>query len=239
MDGLFSKDKFVRYGSVFPLEASFVRAVSGSVVLKGKLYDTTLVNYGKCDDIPVRYRYSKKTILYNNLTGKSLLEGMKIHYFSKFGLVLLRSETMFLSMVIDTAKYAVYTGHTHNDKLSIELMVEGEDITRDSGTYVYTAFPVLRDKFRSVNAHNTVHAAGQEQNLFNGIFGMEKRSEGQLLYCCKDCLMAKVRYGNMEHIRKVLFDNCRITVIDYGTCPFTVSFVNKLYSTGYGEIKKT
>lgn len=238
MDGLFLKDKFVKYGSVFPLEASFVRAVSGSVALRGKLYDTTLMNYGKYDDVPERYRYSKKTILYHNLTGKSLLEGQKIHYFSKFGLVLLRSETLFFSMVIDTTKYAVYTGHTHNDKLSIELMVDGEDITRDPGTYVYTAFPALRDKFRSVNAHNTIHVAGQEQNLFNGIFGMEKRSEGQLLYCCKDCLMAKVRYGNMEHIRKVLFDNCQITIIDYGTCPFTVSFVNKLYSTGYGEMKK-
>lgn len=238
MDGLFRNDKFARYGSIFPLESSFVRAVSDSVILSGKIYDTTLVNYGKYEEIPARYQYSKRTILYNNPTGKSLLEGMRIRYFSKFGLVLFRSKTMFLSMVIDTAKYAVYTGHTHNDKLSIELMVEGEDITRDSGTYVYTALPVLRDKFRSVNAHNTIHVEGQEQNLFSGTFGMEKRSEVQLLYCCRDCLMAKARYGNVEHIRKVLFDDCRITVIDYGTCPFTVSFGNKIYSTGYGDIKK-
>lgn len=238
LNGLFAKDRFAGYGDAFPMESSLIRALSGSVNLSGKLYDTTLTQYGKCEGVREKYPYSKKTVLYKNSYGKSLLEGMEIHYFYKFGLVICRSKAMFLSMVIDTSKYAVYTGHTHNDKLSIELTVEGKDITRDSGTYVYTALPVVRDKFRSVIAHNTIHVKGQEQNHFDGVFGMRKQAKAQLLYCCKECLIAKVRYGNIEHIREIRLDDVQVTVIDYATRPFTVSFTNKMYSTGYGELKK-
>ncbi len=238
MDGLFAEDRFVKYGKTIPLESSFIRAMSDVSHLNGKLYKTELVKYGRYDNISAKYQYNKKNVIYKNMSGKSLTKGMRIHCFSKFGLVLFRSESVFLSMVLDTTKYAVYTGHTHNDKLSIELMVDGVDITRDSGTYVYTALPTVRDKFRSVNAHNTIHIIGREQNRFNGVFGMEKQSEAQLIYCCEDCLMAKARYGEVWHIRKIQFDTSQITVTDYATCPFTVAFANKMYSTGYGELKR-
>lgn len=238
MDGLFGKDRFSGYGSEFPLESGFIRAMSGSKILHGKSYNTTLENYGTYENMQGRYPYRRQTMIYKSTSGKSLLEGLKIHYFHKFGLVLFYSRTMFLSMVTDTAKYAVYTGHTHNDKLSIELMVDGKYITRDPGTYVYTAFPVIRDRFRSVFAHNTIHIPGQEQNCFHGVFGMEKRSEAKLLYCSRNCLMAKVRYGETEHIREIRLEDNRITVMDYATHPFTVSFDYKMYSAGYGEIKR-
>ena len=55
-------------------------------------------------------------------------------------------------------------GHAHNDKLSLELMLDGEDIIVDPGTYVYTADPEERNKFRSTAYHNTVARNGFEQN---------------------------------------------------------------------------
>jgi hypothetical protein len=56
-------------------------------------------------------------------------------------------------------------GHAHNDKLSFELMLDGEDVIVDPGTYAYTSNPEERNKFRSTAYHNTVTLNGFEQNL--------------------------------------------------------------------------
>jgi len=67
-------------------------------------------------------------------------------------------------------------GHCHNDKLSFELCVGGEDIIVDSGTYVYTSDPEARNKFRGRAYHNTVMIDEQEQNRFDKyiLFGARK-----------------------------------------------------------------
>jgi len=57
-------------------------------------------------------------------------------------------------------------GHCHNDKLSFELCIDGEDIVVDPGTYVYTPNPEWRNKFRSTACHNTVMVDDKEQNEF-------------------------------------------------------------------------
>ena len=54
--------------------------------------------------------------------------------------------------------------HAHNDKLSFELMLDGQDIIVDPGTYVYTPYPEGRNKFRSTGYHNTITIDNCEQN---------------------------------------------------------------------------
>jgi len=54
--------------------------------------------------------------------------------------------------------------HTHNDKLSFVLRLNGEELFGDSGSGVYSRDWVARNRFRSTAAHNTVLVDGTEQN---------------------------------------------------------------------------
>jgi len=66
-------------------------------------------------------------------------------------------------------------GHSHNDKLSFELCIDGVTFIQDPGTYVYTPYPQMRNLFRSTAYHNTVIVDKKEQNRFNEdeLFRME------------------------------------------------------------------
>jgi uncharacterized heparinase superfamily protein len=57
-------------------------------------------------------------------------------------------------------------GHGHNDCLSFEASLDGVHLVSDSGSYVYTASPTLRNRFRSTAMHSTPRIDGEEQNRF-------------------------------------------------------------------------
>jgi phage-related protein len=64
--------------------------------------------------------------------------------------------------------------HKHNDLLSIEVHLGGEDILVDPGSYLYTPDPAARNAFRSTLAHAAVMVDGAEQNRFvrGGLFAL-------------------------------------------------------------------
>jgi hypothetical protein len=54
--------------------------------------------------------------------------------------------------------------HTHNDKLSFVLRLNGEELFSDGGTGVYSRDQATRNHFRSTKAHNTIVIDSTEQN---------------------------------------------------------------------------
>ena len=74
-------------------------------------------------------------------------------------------------------------GHTHNDQLSFELNISGEDFIIDPGTYVYTADYKLRNLFRSTSMHNALQVGNLEQNNFEEkeLFRINNETKAQLL----------------------------------------------------------
>jgi uncharacterized heparinase superfamily protein len=57
-------------------------------------------------------------------------------------------------------------GHGHNDILSFELSLADRTVVTDCGTFVYTADPAARDRFRATASHNGVEVDGEEVNRF-------------------------------------------------------------------------
>jgi hypothetical protein len=57
-------------------------------------------------------------------------------------------------------------GHGHNDALSFEAVLAGVLLVSDSGSFVYTADPAARNRFRGTSMHNTPAVDGVEINSF-------------------------------------------------------------------------
>lgn len=234
--GLFETTKFNNAKIQYPLEYSFVCALSQKKIksLKEKEWIIDINNTFDESELE-NYKYYKKITLYHEDNGV-LNQNSNIFYYKEVGLLIYRNKRIFISLIVGKEKKPVLACHMHNDTLSMEVMVDNQYITRDPGSYVYTSMPQIRDKFRGVNAHNTIRVEGIEQNEFADTFNLKYKVKGNLLFCNDNKIIAKAVYEKIEHIRVIKIEANEIIVEDYCNFPFKVGFKNKIYSTGYGEI---
>ena len=73
--------------------------------------------------------------------------------------------------------------HAHNDALSFELAYGAQPLIIDPGSYLYTADPRERNRFRSTAFHSTLAIDGREQNPISetALFLMEDRRRAEVL----------------------------------------------------------
>jgi hypothetical protein len=79
--------------------------------------------------------------------------------------------------------------HAHNDQLSFDLAWRSRTLVIDPGSYVYTADPNERNRFRATRFHSTLSIDGAEQNELrtDRLFAMLDRSRAEaLLWEVKD-----------------------------------------------------
>jgi len=102
----------------------------------------------------------------SKIESKSFLQG---------GIYVIRNEKDFMIISAGPNGQCGKGGHAHNDKLAFELFIENVDIVVDPGTYIYTAHPEWRNKFRSTRYHNTIEVDRKEQNrLGSSIFRLRE-----------------------------------------------------------------
>ncbi len=119
--------------------------------------------------------------LYNYVFGKTLeLENTEklSKSFSKSGFYIMRDKDFYLITGRNKCCYGKGGSHVHNDILSFELSMLGNDFILDPGTYIYTPDFKARNRFRKTRAHNTVMIDHQEQNpIFKDPFYIEQTGE--------------------------------------------------------------
>lgn len=86
--------------------------------------------------------------------------------FSDGGVFVMRNQTDHVFIDCGPIGLAGRGGHGHNDALSFEAMLAGVLLVSDSGSFVYTADPDARNRFRGTSMHNTPAIDGIEINSF-------------------------------------------------------------------------
>ncbi|MEQ9064805.1 MAG: heparinase II/III family protein [Vicingaceae bacterium] len=136
-----------------------------------------------------------------------------------------------------------YWPHGHNDKLSFEVIINDKSFFRDPGSFTYTGIPTIRNKYRSVKAHNAPQH-GKEQNTWiagaPGVFRMKPRTKVSLLESAANSIALRMTYDDVVHVRSWTIDEGLISIIDYSNKPFETNFFPDIfYSNGYGKMTNT
>ncbi len=235
ISGLFTSKKFDHSKKAFPLEASVVRSLSSGNTLKWSVGKEIKNNSDfRTNPSTQELTYTETTMI--SIPNESALQ-VECKAYPDFGVYVYRSDRIFLSLMAGHNGQRGNAGHTHNDKLSIVLQVDGKDIYTDPGTYVYTALPDERNRFRSVLSHSTINVNGQEQNESLTLFSMKDDSKCEVLHFNDHSIAAIVRYREVCHKRSIEWSDGAIRIKDECNYPFQVNFNEGfVVSNGYGKL---
>lgn len=110
--------------------------------------------------------------------------------------------------------------HSHNDQLSFELNVNGNDFIIDPGMYIYTGDYKMRNLFRSTQMHNTVYIDNLEQNEFDNsnIFLLKDECKAKIISSGESYFEGE-HFGYLNkigviHRRSIKLNDNKITIVD-------------------------
>ena len=93
--------------------------------------------------------------IWSKLSDRSV-EELESKAFIDGGIYIIRNKKDYMIISCGPNGQGGLYGHAHNDKLSFELCIDGEEVIVDPGTYLYTFSPKRRNLFRSSYYHNTL-----------------------------------------------------------------------------------
>ena len=159
------------------------------------------------------------------------------------GIIVYQSDSMYLA-ISNMPNGALGSGaHSHNDQMSIELQIDGEDVCRDPGAYLYTSSPTRRNEFRSVAAHNVMRPLSIETNRFfgsaNALFAKENECRTAIFNVEDDSCSMQVEFYGIKQQRVVSICSDELTIIDKSNSDFDNKLNSfKYFSKGFGFIER-
>ena len=230
MGGIFD-DEIFKNGFCF--ERSFIRSLAGCTLQVGdKTYKSQVASGVKFGELP--HRKSMEFKISNSQEIKNL-------FYPDSGIFIFKSGKFYLAVCATPLGQKGHGGHTHNDKLGYELWIEGRDIARDPGTYLYTPLPGRRNEFRSVGAHNAAIIGDLEQNSWRegiaGLFGMLADCRCFVADFGENFISLAAEYKGVKIVRKFDIKEDRLAITDTANREFYYSKF-ELYSNGYGKLTK-
>lgn len=171
---------------------------------------------------------------------KSLTGNLRCFAYPGMGLYIFKSPHLYMTVRCGEVGQKGNGGHAHNDQLSITLRIDGVDLIRDPGTYLYTPLPEERNRFRSTRAHFTIQRGDDEQNPFypdrDGLFSLkEEKTFAKVLYLTRSCIvMEHSGFGDKVYRVIEILDH-ELRVRDYGKGIMRIRW-DMPFSNGYGKL---
>ncbi len=230
MGGIFDDEIFK---NDMRFERSFTRALAGRTLqVSDKTYKSQFASGVKFSELP--HRKSMEFKIPNSQEIKNI-------FYPDSGIFIFKSRKFYLAICATPLGQKGHGGHTHNDKLGYELWIDGLDIARDPGTYLYTPLPGRRNEFRSVKAHNVPIVGDLEQNSWGegaiGLFGMFAECRCEVADFGENFISLAAEYKDVKIIRKFEVKEGGLEIIDIANREFYYSKF-ELYSNGYGKLMK-
>ena len=170
--------------------------------------------------------------------GEDLRHDVKNVVYICFGLFIWRSERVYLAVRCGQIGQNGNGGHSHNDQLAIELVVDGKDIVVDPGTYVYTPLPETRNAYRSVRAHFAPYVEGREPgDMSKGLFTLGDTAQAKVLYVSPEVFVGR-HWGYGSAVTRIIeIEKNAVRIRDCSeSLPLSAPQPDKLpYSPGYGK----
>jgi hypothetical protein len=137
-------------------------------------------------------------------------------WYPQFGVATFRGDWLFLVVRCRGEPLHGPGAHAHNDQLSIDLWIDGAPIVRDPGSYLYTANPLWRDRYRSIRAHDAPWLADLgEPAPFRGVFALGAGPLADCLHAGADGFVGRLRAPAPPICRMVRIDAGVVEVLDW------------------------
>jgi hypothetical protein len=189
-----------------------------NVVSKMSFYKN-IISFIKSDVLDLQTINEFSEDISNNLFDNKN-EDMTAISFPEFGLYINKSPIYDTYIKCGSLGQNGKGGHSHNDNLSICMIVKNSEVFVDPGTYNYTALPEKRNLYRSTQMHNTLEIAGYEQNDWlnnskDDLFWFHKiKSRGRVLEFSERIFVGEHFGYPKTHKRIVTFEKSFITGVD-------------------------
>ncbi len=229
VSGLYKNNRFKEEQQIYPLESSIVSSLVNNNKVNADLYSAPILT----QTLDQKLAYENQHIIqYNH---GITLNNIETYGFHEFGVYILKSKNLFLAFNASDNGQNGNAGHAHNDKMSVDLVIEDNIIFEDPGNYVYTSMPDLRNEFRSTSIHNTIYA-GCEQNDIINLFSMKSYTQCYVIKFEKNECDFYVKYKDVIHRRRIVIGSDKIIIHDFSNKKIKTNFLNKFSTKGYGKI---
>jgi hypothetical protein len=156
------------------------------------------------------------------------------------GYWIMRANDLFVLVRCGDVGVGGIGSHAHNDALSFEFSRGDQPLVIDPGSYLYTADPVERNRFRSTAFHSTLQIDGDEQNPLrdDALFMMEDRRRAEALEWNADPERPSFvgRHHGYEALREPATHTRRL---ELGVAAATLRITDRVDSPGAHELQWT
>ena len=139
-------------------------------------------------------------------------------WYPDFGVAIFRASWLYLLVRCRGRPVAGPAAHAHNDQLAVELWLDGKPLIRDPGSYLYTAAPDWRDRYRSIRAHDApwLETLGEPAGLAE-VFALPGGPLAECLHCAPDGFLGRLRPPAPAIHRAVRIGSRSVEIMDWLT----------------------